>query len=360
MTDGHESASPSQEALPRPGRPIGPELDQSQLRLHRLLLLLGMAPARAYEDACRIASGVLGLATASHLLFHLAREIDGHIRQVCETLVPDERQRRRRWMIWRKDDDADEGARSSVKRAARGLGFNESDELIADWYYLVGKRFAKYAHRGDLGGPRPIDDELVRTWEETQRVWSIVLDRFEGRIAAFYPTLDGLIDLDTPRRKDLRVLRQRVPNNDVTLGYFFDRLDKPGWLPQLRKSRMFAHPPPVVPDASGLKAPRWPQVSYLERMAVREPTQVVEILRELPLIDNPTVLEQLTAVVISLPAKDAVRLIDVLPKWLATPYNKTLVTMRFTELVKRLIANGYTAEAIQLSQALLQIRAGSD
>jgi len=362
MIDSDGAPSPSSEGLPRPDQTTPVQLEAAQLRLHRQLLLLGMAPARGYEDACRIASGSVGLATASHLLFHLAREIDGHIRQVCGTLSEAETPRRRGWLIWRRveDDSGGGGAKESIQRAAVALGFDPADELISEWHELVSRRFYKYAHRGDLGGPRPIDADLLRTWDETQRVWSIVLDRLEGRIADFHRRLNELIERETPGKQDLRVLRQRIPNNHVTLGYFFDRLDKPGWLSPLQRAGMFAHPPPVVPGAAGLQAPPWPQASYLQRMADQDPVGVVKILQDLPHVENPTVLEQLATVAVALPSKEAAGLIGIYSAWLETPFNKTLLTMRITELVQRFLAEGFSAEAIRLSRELLRIKSGSD
>lgn len=361
MTDTGGGRSPGSGGLPRPDQPIPVELDQAQLRLHRQLLLLGVAPARAYEDACRIASGSTGLASASHLLFHLAREIDGHIRQVCTTLSETETARRRRFRIpWRAQKDEERGARENIERAAVALGFNPKDELVAEWHRLVARQFHKFAHRADLGGPRRVDNDLFRTWEETQRVWTIVLDRLEGRIADFRHTLDGLLEKEAPRKADLKVLRQRIPNNHVTLGYFFGRLDKPGWMAPLRSAGLFAHPPPVIPGQGGLQAPPWPQATYLQQMADQDASGVVEVLRVLPRIQNPTVLEQLATVAVSLPPEEAARLIDVYPAWLETPYNRTLLTMRLTELVQRFIQNGLSVEAIQLSRDLLRVKSGTD
>ena len=361
MTDTDGAPSPSSEGLPRAYETTPLQLDQAQLRLHRQLLLLGMAPARSYEDACRIASGSVGLATSSHLLFHLAREIDSHIRQVCGTLSKEETPPEEEVVQLEEveNDDGSDGARKSVQRAAVALGFDPDGELMSKWRELVSKRFYKYAHRGDLGGPRPIDADLLRFWDETQRLWSIVLDRLEGRIADFYPTLDGLIQKDRPRKQDLKVLRQEIPNNHVTLGYFFDRLDGPGWLSPLRRAGMFAHPPPVVPGEAGLQAPPWPQASYLHRMADQDPSGVAEILQDLTDIENPTVLEQLATVAVALPSKEAAGLVDVYLFWLRTPFNKTLVTMRLTDLVQRFLADGFSAEAIRLSREVLRIKSGS-
>jgi hypothetical protein len=62
--------------------------DRRREEIRRLLALMGRAIAALYEDACRLLVTEPQLATASHLVAHLAREIESGLRELLTAMVP--------------------------------------------------------------------------------------------------------------------------------------------------------------------------------------------------------------------------------------------------------------------------------
>src|SRR5207249_996422 len=73
-----------------PEQPAGPFrfTDPRQERIYRRLrTYVGPGPAEFYRDACRLIAMPGGLATTTHLVAHLLREIESALRDVLETVA---------------------------------------------------------------------------------------------------------------------------------------------------------------------------------------------------------------------------------------------------------------------------------
>src|SRR5438094_8365187 len=66
--------------------------DRRQVEIERLLRLMGGMLGDAYADACVILAQQPRLATASHLVGHLAREVDSGMRELLTAMLPPARQ----------------------------------------------------------------------------------------------------------------------------------------------------------------------------------------------------------------------------------------------------------------------------
>src|SRR6266571_3072508 len=80
-------------AMPEPTVPAASRpRDRLQLEIERLLRLMGGMLGDAYDDACVILTQQPRLATASHLVGHLAREIDSGLRELLTAMLRPKRQ----------------------------------------------------------------------------------------------------------------------------------------------------------------------------------------------------------------------------------------------------------------------------
>src|SRR5207245_6481840 len=123
----------------------------------------------------------------------------------------------------------------------------------------------------------------------------------------------------TPGIEDGKTLRNKVPQNLVTLGYFFDKLENPAWLQLLRKENFFAHPPAPERDEENrtIAFQPWPQSRFLARMGKIDAVQefVLTIALEIPKTENVAVQQDLVDVAITLPPALAVKLVPRLTLW---------------------------------------------
>jgi len=93
---------------------------------------------------------------------------------------------------------------------------------------------AARAHRDALNAPRPVDTSFRTCWDDMECILDVVLAKFETRFLHSLSLLDTLLSIPSPRLHDAEKLRNQVPNNLVTLGYFFDKLTHAAWLQPLR------------------------------------------------------------------------------------------------------------------------------
>lgn len=333
--------------------------DPRQDRLYRRLLLIGPGPAAFFKDACALMARGLGLQTTSHLVAHLLREVESGLRRV---LLPYDFEGRAAG-----SGAGSEGGphKKQVNAILAAYGIDESDEAAKAWLRLTDEDtgLARLAHRRGLGPPRAVDDDMRRAWEEVQGLLDAVLAKFETRFLEPFALLDELLAKPAPSAADAKRLRNNIPQNPVTLGYFFDKLENPAWLPLLRKEEFFAHPPePEWNDEDGtITLPpwpdSWPDSRYLARMAAVESAQatVLEIALQIPQTENVRVYEDLADAAQVLPPQLAARLAGKLEDSLALPY-QILLPEKMGALVAHLAAGGETEAALRLADRLLELR----
>ncbi len=316
---------PSPEGLP-------PRLDELQERIHRRLLLIGPGPAAFFHDACLLMERRIPLASASHVVGHLLREVESAIRAVLRGIGEPARQ----------DRAPQSNHKREIQKVLTALDISESDPVAKAWLRL-GERTDEYAlhrlaHRDSLASPRPISDEFRAFWAETLTLLDVVLDRFEARYLAVMPTLSALLGRQKPTREDARTLKNNVPNNIATLGYFFDKLDNPAWSEPLRQEGFFGRPPePMVnDDEQTVSFPPWPVARYLRRMASRQPALVASIALDIPPTDNMSVHVDLLETALALPADLAIRFVPHLKHGIECRYHGLLFTHKLGKLLLHL------------------------
>ena len=201
-------------------------------------------------------------------------------------------------------------------------------------------------------------DEAFRAfWDEIQTILDAVLEKFETRFLDPFRLLDALLAMPSPADKDIQRLRTQIPNNLVTLGYFFGKLASPAWLIPLWVAGFFSHPPALTHDDGGvISFPPWPEARYLVRMASMAEVQetVLEIALQVPDTENVIVLEDLADIALTMPADLATQLVPKAKTWLESPYLARL-PQQIGDLVSHL-AKGYQVDAaLDLARSLLAI-----
>ncbi|MCH7994285.1 MAG: hypothetical protein IIB57_07555 [Planctomycetes bacterium] len=315
---------------------LPPQLDERQERVHRrLLLLVGPGPAAFFRDACVLMECRIPLASRSHLVGHVLREVEAAIRAVLKELGESAKQ----------DETPQSSHKQQIQNVLAALDMAETDKSAKAWLRLCGRSDAyalhRLAHRDSLASPRPVDDEFRAFWNEMQTLLDVVLDRFEARYLAVMPTLDALLDKQNPTPTDAKTLKNNVPNNVATLGQFFAKLDNPKWLEPLRREGFFARPPgPIVNDEEKTTSfPHWPLTKFLKRMAAHDPKTVAEIAGEIPPTDNEFVHLDLLETALALPSELAAALVPQLKRGVECRYHGLLYTHQLGKLLLHIAAN---------------------
>ncbi len=330
--------------------------DPRQERIHRRLRLIGPGPAAFFKDACALMAGNGSLETTPHLVAHLLREVESGLRDV---LVPYGFERPAPCPHCQSRPGSH---RQEVRAILSAYGIDDTDLAAEAWLRLSGwdqeTGLARLAHRRALGPPRPADEGVRKAWDEMQGLLDAVLEIFETRFLESFKVLDELLAKESPESADAKRLRKNIPNNLVTFGYFFDKLENPKWLTLLDKEGFFALPPQLERDdeTGSVSISMWPASRYLARMAKRETVQanVLEIALKIPDTENVRVYEDLADTALALPSTLAARLVSKVGRGLTSPH-QILLPEKLGALVAQLSEGGEKQAALDLGAELLAV-----
>lgn len=324
--------------------------DRQQLEIERLLRLMGGMLADAYADACTVLVQQPRLATASHLVGHLAREIDSGLRELLIAMLPPARQEYLNSL--REEGSRDPPRRMVVGEICDHLGIPAGDEVRTAWVSLG---WHDRAHRGALREPRVLDDDFHAAWSQFNFVLLEIGRRFEASFLAALPLIEALARVASPTKADLASLKSQVPQSVVAMTRFYS-MAGPGWFPLLRKAGFFRNPPGLRPDEDGMVAyVPWPAGPYLVNVAA-EPGYAAEVVAVFEALDtdNPQVGEAAADVAVVVSPEFAARLAPKLAAFLA-PIAQWVLPFKASEVVVRLAAEGQPEAALVIAKALVPV-----
>lgn len=327
--------------------------DSRHERIHRRLMLIGPGPASFFRDACIIMQHNQSLASATHLIGHLLREIESSLRAVL-CCVADKQPKQEQF-------GSKTAHREEVTQILDALEIPKTDPVAKAWLSLTSKNYnyhlARLAHREYLIEPRPFDDGFVDFWKMMLAILDVVLDKLESCYSHVMPTIEQLVATETPTASDVRALKNSVPSNLVTITEFFERIENPAWLEPLESEGIFQSPPqPIVnEDEKSTSFPPWPASRFLVRMASKHPDEVAAIAGSIPPTQNIDVHADLLDVANLLPPALAATLISQLTTGIESKYG-VLFPHKYGSLMLSLAKAECCAAAIQLAKSFFGFR----
>jgi hypothetical protein len=261
------------------------ELTPRQTEIYRNLKDIGPEIAAFYRDGVKILQNK-ELETAANLLAHVAREIDGGLREV----LAEEKEEELEFTIRTPDDETltfekrKEGnikfdintpgiVKLTYKKIAKhkssilqSLGINEPSPIAERWIEVT-RQFHKFAHRhGPWRAPRS-REEFEHLWYNFEEVLADLV----GTYLNLLKTVDRILTYKEPHKKIIATLHSLL-ESDARRAYFFRELKHPAWLKHLKEAGWFnpaENPPPYeVPDSPGhYRTPVWYALEYVERVA---------------------------------------------------------------------------------------------
>jgi hypothetical protein len=326
--------------------------DPRQARIYRRLLLIGPGAAAFYQDACRLMSES-NLVSTTHLVSHLLREIESSLRNVLKPFIKSEEKPKGEIHTWQ------------IREILKGLNIPESDSIAIAWLQIPGGDYGlhKRAHREDLAAPRPFNEDYSRFWVEMENILDSVLEKFETHYLEAHRMLDEFLQKAEPTNEDTQWLRLYTPNNQVSLGYFFNNLNNSKWLKPLISEGLFKHPPePQREPKDGrilFTYSPWAQSRYLVRMAALEPLEIKQMVFETMMsIETENFLIHLDIIDVAcfmLPRPSAKLALKEIPWIEAQNWIDHLLPEKLALLINHLTSSGETEVALQLAQILLNV-----
>ena len=290
MNDGFDDGRDSSRVPSQVTRGV-PELNARQHAIYQGLESIGPEIAAYYLDGIRILQHQ-SLETRVSLLAHIAREIDGGLRDILaedikevlefEILTPDNETleyKKKREDTFEFSINTPGTVKLTYKNIPRhrvsilqALDINNPTPLAEKWINVT-KNFAKFAHRrGAWENPRRIEDFEGR-WFEFE-------DVLADLVGGSYPLFNRLDRIRTagPNRRRMDVLNKLLKSEAMN-SYFFRHLESPAWLAPLKEDGWFnpEQNPALMedPEQPGYYyTPRWYALEYAEKVADHPEIQV--------------------------------------------------------------------------------------
>jgi hypothetical protein len=362
---------------------------QQERIYHRLNFLVSPGAAAFWHNACCLMEMKPPLECTTHFVGHSLREIEGSLRAVLEPFWkpdrtddsgnPNHKAQIRAilqaleiletsdiedllavlepfWKPDKTDDSGNPNHKAQIRAILQALEIPETSDVAKTW---LNRGLHKYAHRNNLSSPRPVDDKFRQFWIKIQAVLDEVLDKFEAHYSNIHNLLDELLIKSEPSGEDIEKLRH-IPNSRVGLGYFFEKLEFPGWLEPLWRKGFFKHPPEPAIDpeseSNGIYFLPWPQSRYLTRMASKEPETVLNIIQEILNLgtQNTLVHENFADAAIKMPPSLAAKWAKEEIKWLTKQkYFYFNLPDKISKLIFYLAQNKQVDVALELTRELL-------
>lgn len=306
--------------------------------------LIGEGPAVLFSDACVVLSQEPRLASASHVVAHLLREVESAVRAVLQPPL---------------DPQAVKGGdkhKASIRAVLGELGVSADEPVAEFWLGLTGEGnpsgLAMKAHRSALNAPRPADEAFVEFVNSVEELFDLLLKQFKNRYISTIARLDELLT-ETPSADGVKRLRNNFSQNFATLSYFF-RNAQAGWLAPLAEGRYFTAPPMLIlhPEDGTAEMPMWPESNFLVRIAPVAPTVAVDVALAIPATDNMRVNSDIVEIALLVPPDESARLVPRIIELIASPFG-VLVPTRIGTLCRHLADGGHPDEAVQAAEPLL-------
>ena len=134
--------------------------------------------------------------------------------------------------------------------------------------------------------------------------------------------------------------------------YFFSRLENPLWLKPLAERGYFKYPPKSQRfDDGTIQFPYWPEIQYLKNVCSELPDEVVNLVMDLPEIDNPIVYDGIVDIALQIPGKQSAKLKDQILKYAGMEHQ--LGSHKYAGLLAHWTAKNQISAALELSKVLV-------
>lgn len=258
--------------------------------------------------------------------------------------------------MWSKfrNSSKDEGRSNEISAIAEVYELDPNDKLVRLWIKLG--KLNKFAHRDSLARPRGLDDNFLEIWDSFQALISAILTLISENYSRYIKYIDDLLAKPQIKADDIQELKTHLPNNTVTLGYFFEKLQDPRCVPMLKAKGFFKNPlDPLFHPEGGISYPYWPQSAYLIRMAKVSSAQrdVLEVCLGIE-TENVRIQTDILEVAASLPVDMSLKLLKKVKLWI-TRGGFWILPEKYAQLISHLAKEGKGDEAIDLARIVLAI-----
>lgn len=228
---------------------------KDQERIFNGLKEIGPTLANFYADAVAVMQPDCFIASKANFIAHMAREIDGGLRDVFAPLeLKNEKL---------KIAGKDRGHFASILAA---MDKNDPNDELANEWFKIATQFPSIAHRHEIHGPSRAVEDILDLWARYEQILLTLIGSFYAliqRLDRFISMTEAPVELPP---KSLPALGNMLKNEKQS-AYFFSKLTQPGWLPGLQAEGYFEIDNAPVPTGEPATIIEWWPLRYLLNIA---------------------------------------------------------------------------------------------
>ena len=215
------------------------------------------------------------------------------------------------------------------------------------WKRLEG--FAHHRRNPDITEFR----ECLETLERT------VFDLLAPITAQDQQEIQSILALPDRAERDVERLLSLIERRGANFAFFFERVNDASWLSILRAKGYFDHPLKAEPVGDGsIVFPLWWPIRYLAKVSEAAPDEVIELVLQLPKVDNPQVYEDILDIALRLPGEQSAQLKPKILEYTSIEYQ--FLVHRYADLLAHWTAEQQITAALELSKVLVQFSPDPD
>ena len=218
-----------------------------QKKIFDNLNLIGATVANFYHDALILINSDIQLSSKANLIAHLAREIDGSLRDV---FAPSS--------LSKKDDEGCKQKDSHLNSILLAIDKTDKDDKFAQNWREIASSFHRIAHRKDIHKDSKDPKEIIALWSRYEKILDVVI----GSFLALTSRLDVVLKLDVPDKQLLSSFNNII-SKPKSANYLFSNLNKPLWLKNLSDIGVFDPTNAPVQKDENSFPDYWYQIKFL-------------------------------------------------------------------------------------------------
>ena len=231
-----------------------------------------------------------------------------------------------------------------VDRLDSKIQETKRNQLLNLW-----QRLEHFAHHNS----KPDEEKFRKCLEDLEKT---VFDLLAPITAQDQREIQTILQRPDRSESDVEQVLSLIERRGANFAFFFKHASETAdatWLPFLNARDYFANPPSAQRNDDGWEIfPFWWPIHYLAKIANQVPDEVIEIVRELPKVDNPRVYNGILEIALSLQEEQSAAL---KPKILESiDIDHQAFPQRYEDLLAHWVAENQTSAALELTKVLVE------
>ena len=210
------------------------------------------------------------------------------------------------------------------------------------------KRLERFAHHNN----NPDIEEFGNCLTELENT---IFDLLAPITAQDQEEIQTILKASDRSENDIEHTFSLIERRGANSVFFFQQVSENAdisWLPFLEKKGYFTHPPRTQLTDDGYAIyPFWWPIRYLAKISNQAPDKVIEIVLQLPKIDNPRVYDGILDIALQLHGEQSVKLKRKILEYTGIDYQ--FLPHKYTELLVHWTAENQTSVALELLKVLV-------